>query len=63
MPFYAWQCITLELEKRNIDLVIKDSNDMMNFIKFLIIKMNTVDGIRNSATILKKALFVEMQRD
>lgn len=23
-PFFAWQCITLQFETRNIDLVIKD---------------------------------------
>lgn len=36
---------------------------MMNFIKFLIIKMNTVDGIRNSATKIKKALLTEMRQN
>ena len=26
LPFYAWQCITLQLDHRNIDLVIKDES-------------------------------------
>lgn len=24
LPFYSWECITLELKNRNVDLVIKD---------------------------------------
>ena len=24
VPFYAWQCITLQLRHRDVDLVIKD---------------------------------------
>lgn len=24
LPFYAWQCITLDLNDRQVDLVIKD---------------------------------------
>ena len=28
IPFYCWQCITLELKDRDIDLVIKDEWDM-----------------------------------
>ena len=28
LPFYAWQCLTLQLENREIDLVIKDEKEM-----------------------------------
>jgi hypothetical protein len=28
LPFYSWQCITLKLDNRDIDLVIKDEKDM-----------------------------------
>lgn len=31
-PFFAWQCITLQFETRNIDLVIKDDKEMSRFI-------------------------------
>lgn len=31
-PFFAWQCITLQFETRNLDFVIKDDREMMRFI-------------------------------
>lgn len=49
LPFYAWECISLQTEERSIDLVIKDEQQMMIFIKFLIYTLRTVDGIRGSA--------------
>ena len=42
--FYAWQCITLQLENREIDLVIPDDHDMDCLIEVLVESMNTVDG-------------------
>jgi len=48
MPFYAWDCISLQLEDRDIGLVLKDEGNMKIFIMFLIIKLNTYNGIRNS---------------
>jgi hypothetical protein len=35
-PFFAWQCITLQFETRNLDFVIKDNDEMMRFIQFLV---------------------------
>jgi len=49
LPFYSWQCITLQLEKRYIDLVIKKDEDMVKFIKLLVYKTDTMDGNRGSA--------------
>jgi hypothetical protein len=49
VPFYAWNCLTLCLKNRNIDLVIKDEADMDMLLKFLIYKLKTQDGVRNSA--------------
>ena len=49
LPFYSWNCITLQLANRMIDLVIKDEKDMFLFIQFLAYRMQTVDGIKNSA--------------
>jgi hypothetical protein len=28
VPFYQWQCITLQLKHRDVDLVIKEQEDM-----------------------------------
>jgi len=44
LPFFAWNCITIKLNNRDVDLVIKDENQMVIFIKFLIFKMRTLDG-------------------
>ena len=51
-PFFAWQCLTLEMENRNIDLVIKDDNDMKVLIRYLVQALNTIDGKMNSAKFL-----------
>lgn len=48
-PFYAWDCITLQVRGRpDIYLVIKNEKIMSMFIKLLIYKMKTIDGTRGS---------------
>lgn len=37
------------MNNRNVDLVIKDNNDMKIIIRFLIQALNTIDGKANSA--------------
>ena len=49
LPFHAWNCLTLRLERRDVDLVIKDDHHMKTIIKFLIYSLNTIDGIKDSA--------------
>ena len=49
LPFYAWQCISLKLKHRTIDLVISNDKHMKTFIEFLILNIRTVDGVRDSA--------------
>ena len=44
LQFYSWECITLEKGVRNINLVIKDQMQMDLFLKFLIYRLETVDG-------------------
>ena len=39
LPFYSWQCISLKLESRDIDLVIRKEADMDNLLKLLIFDM------------------------
>lgn len=56
MPFYTWECITIELETRDVYLVIKNEKSMNQFIKLLIYFLNSVDGNRDSAEGIKKAL-------
>ena len=49
LPFFAWQCITLKLENRNIDLVILDEKEMFMLLRFLLLSLKSIDGFKNSA--------------
>ena len=49
LPFYSWQCLTLQLSDRDVDLVIKDQKSMDLLIKFLVFSMNTKDCRKDSA--------------
>ena len=49
MPFYAWQCLSLRLSHRDVDIVIKNQKDQNNFVKYLIYNMNTSNGYADSA--------------
>ena len=48
LPFYSWNCITIQLVNRDIDLVIRDLKDMKLLLKLLVYKMKTLDGTKNS---------------
>jgi hypothetical protein len=56
VPFHSWQCITLILEHRDVDLIISDESDMLLILKFLIHNLYTLDGERDSARPLLNAL-------
>ena len=49
LPFFSWNCITLQLKSRDVDLVIKSEEHMFNFLTYLVYKIKTVDGNKNSA--------------
>ena len=49
LPFYCWQCLTISTKERDLNLVIKNETDMRYLLEFLIISLQTVDGIRGSA--------------
>lgn len=63
MPFYSWNCLTLSLKHRDVDLVIKDEKDMEYILKFLIMKLETVDGMRGSALPLIEALNAQIRKE
>ena len=48
-PFFAWQCLTLHISGRSVDLVIKNQDDMNLLLNFFVMELNTIDGMRNSA--------------
>ena len=56
LPFYSWQCLTLQLETRDIDLVIHDDADMDRLLKLLIHGMSTLDGRKGTADKLISSL-------
>ena len=49
VPFYSWDCITLQLTHRDVDLVIRNEEDMNKILKLLIFKLKTLDGQKGSA--------------
>lgn len=44
LPFYSWQCLSLKLKHREVDLVICDEQQMNLLVKYLLIKMESIDG-------------------
>lgn len=54
LPFYCWECLTIETMHRQLELVIKDEEDMNSLIKYLIFTLRTIDGTRDSANELIK---------
>ena len=55
-PFFAWQCLTLQLGHRDVDLVIPDQKQMDMFLTFLVHSLKTLDGERDSAVKLLDTL-------
>jgi len=49
LPFYSWNCLTIQLPHRFVDIVIKNEQHMKLLIKFLVYKMKTIDGNKNTA--------------
>jgi hypothetical protein len=56
VAFYAWECLTLQLKHRDLNLVIKDEKDMERLLKFLIYQLNTIDGKKDSSLGLQQKL-------
>jgi len=49
-PFYAWDCITLQIKgKGEVFLVIKNEEIMTRLLKMLIYELKTIDGNQNTA--------------
>ena len=63
IPFYSWDCVTLCLENKDIDLVIKDEQDLKKFLQFIIFKLKSIDGIRDSAINMIDVLNREQKKE
>lgn len=55
--------MTLCLENKDIDLVIKDEHDLKKLLQFLIFKLKTQDGVRDSAVELINVLNREQRKE
>ena len=49
MPYYIWQCLTIELKDRDVDLIIMNDRDMIAIISLLIWKINTINGVAGTS--------------
>jgi hypothetical protein len=56
IPFYSWQCITLQLKDRDVDLVIQKDSDLNQLLILLIDAMETVDGNKGSRVKLERKI-------
>ena len=54
LPYHSWNCLTISLKERDIDIVVHDEQDLEKLIKFLMRRMNSIDGIKDSAEPLIK---------
>jgi hypothetical protein len=63
MPYYAWQCLTIELKDRDVDLVILDESDMIAIISLLIWKTNTINGVAGSSIHLSDLMSLNRQQE
>ena len=55
LPFYIWDCLLISIKNKDINIVIRDPNDMERLLKYLIYRLKTHDGLKNSAVgLLKK---------
>ena len=56
MPFFAWQAISIKLKDKEIDISIKNERTQNNFVKYLLYKLNTLEGIANSGVKILKVM-------
>ena len=57
VPFKSWNCITLYMKHREVDLVVKNDKEMDMLLKILILNLKTADGNRDSGLGLLSALY------
>jgi hypothetical protein len=56
MPFFSWQCLTLNMKHRDVDVVIQNEQEMEDFITLIIWSMKSVNNSRDSAKSIYKQL-------
>ena len=54
LPYYAWECITIQLPDRNIDLVVREEIHMQLLLKVLILALDSFDSHAGSIRSLRE---------
>ena len=66
-PFYSWNCLTIDVGYREINLVIRGDSNLQKILKFLIYNLRTLDGKKGTAdkilNKLNKQSFDEYKRE
>jgi hypothetical protein len=47
--FKSWQCVTIQLKHREVDLVVKNQSQMDNLISLILYKTHSLDGMPGSS--------------
>ena len=63
IPFNSWNCLTLQMVHRDVDLVIKNEKHMKMIIQCLVHNMKTLDGQRGSAAKILEELRKQNVKD
>ena len=52
-PFFSWDCLTIELEYHDVDIIIRNESQMSIILKALIIQTNSFEGKSGTLKALK----------
>ena len=64
MPFFAWECLTINLDNgKEVNIVIKNEACMTAFIMLLLYEMKSVDGKQNSGVKIIEALLKQDRKN
>lgn len=63
LPFYSWNCLTLQLNHREVDLVIPDDAHMQVLLRFIVYRIKSIDGNRGTAIAVLEALNNRSQKE
>ena len=56
IPFFAWECISISMrDGHDVNLIIRDEENMKIFLQFLILRLKSFDGLRDTFQILRNA--------
>jgi len=62
LPFYCWECLTIQTIHKNINIVVKNEKDMKMLLEFLIISLKSLDGSRGSAEKLMESQIKQFEK-